>query len=116
VDTRVEDGKFIVRADLPGVDPEDVDIRVAGDVLTIKGSREEKHEHKKADFFRHEIHYGSFERSIALPHGIKAEDLKATYRDGILELSAPMPKGAAPKAVKIQVEGPKANSEKKASA
>ena len=116
VETRVEDGRFIVRTDLPGVDPKDVDIKVVGDVLTIKGSREEKHEEKKADFFRREIRYGSFERSITLPDGIKAEDLKATYSDGVLELSAPMPKEAAPKAVKIQVESSKANSEKETSA
>ena len=116
VETRVEDGKFIVRTDLPGVDPKDIDVKVVGDVLTVKGSREERHEQKKADFFRREIRYGSFERSIPLPEGIKAEELKATYHDGVLELSAPMPKEAAPKAVKIQVEGPKGNSEKKASA
>jgi HSP20 family protein len=116
VETCVHDGKFIVRTDLPGVDPKDVEIKVVGDVLTIKGSREEKHEDKKADFFTREICYGSFERSIALPDGIKAEDLKAAYHDGVLELCASMPKEAVPKAVKVQVEGPKAVSEKKPSA
>jgi HSP20 family protein len=55
------------------------------------------------DYFRREIRYGSFERSLPLPEGIKAEDLKATYRDGVLELSAPMSKEAAPKEVKVQV-------------
>lgn len=110
IESFVEDGKFIVRTDLPGIDAKNVDIKVIGDVLTIKGSREEKSETKKADFFRREIRYGSFERSISLPKGIKAEDLKATYRDGVLELSAPMPKEATPKEVKIQVEGPKANA------
>lgn len=114
IETRVEDGKFIVRTDLPGVDAKDVDIKVVGNVMTIKGSREEKRETKKADFFRCEIRYGAFERSIALPEGIKAEDLKATYHDGVLELTAPMPAGANPKEVKIQVEGPKVNAEKKA--
>jgi HSP20 family protein len=113
IDTRVEEGKFIVHADLPGIDPKDVDIKVVGDSLTIKGSREEKRETKKADYLRREIRYGSFERSIPLPEGIKAEDLKATYRDGVLELSAPMPKEAIAKEVKIQVEGP---SEKKSAA
>jgi HSP20 family protein len=116
IESCVEGGKFIVRTDLPGVDPKNVDIKVVGDVLTIKGSREEKRETKKADFFRREISYGSFERSVSLPEGIKAEDLKATYRDGVLELSAPVPKEAAPKEVKIQVEGPKENTEKKAEA
>ncbi len=114
IESCVEEGKFMVRTDLPGIDPKNVDIKVVGDVLTIKGSREEKHETKKADFFKREIRYGSFERSISLPEGIKAEDLKATYRDGVLELSAPMPRAAAPKEVKIQVEGPKGEPERKA--
>lgn len=116
IESGIEDGKFIVRTDLPGVDPKNVDIKVVGDVLKIRGSREEKRETKKADFFKREIRYGSFERSLSLPEGIKAEDLKATYHDGVLELSAPMPKEAAPKEVKIQVEAPKGTTEKKAAA
>lgn len=82
-------------------------------MLTIKGSREEKRETKKTDYFRREIRYGSFERSVPLPEGIKAENLKAVYRDGVLELSAPMPKEAVPKEVKIQVEGSTTPMEKK---
>jgi len=120
IESRVEDGKFIVRTDLPGIDPKNVDVKVVGDVLTIKGSREEKSESNKADYFRSEIRYGAFERSIALPEGIKAEDLKASYHDGVLELTAPMPKEVMPKEVKIQIEAPKVsieapkgNSEKK---
>lgn len=116
IETRVEEGKFIVRADLPGIDPKDVDIKVVGDVLTIKGEREDKQETRKADYFRREIRYGAFERSIGLPEGIKAEDLKATYHDGVLELAAPMPKEAIPKEVKIQVEGPKGGSAKTSAA
>ncbi len=116
IETRVEDGKFIVHADLPGTDPKDVDIKLVGNVLTIKGSREERRETKKADYMKREIRYGAFERSISLPEGIKAEDLKATYHDGVLELTAPMPKEAIPKEVKIQIEAPKGNSEKKAAA
>ncbi len=114
IETRVEDGKFIVHADLPGVDPKDVEIKVVGDMLTIKGSREEKRETKKADYYRREIRYGAFERSVGLPKGIKAEDLKATYHDGVLELVALMPKEAIPKEVKIQIAG--GGSEKKAAA
>ena len=87
---------------------------MVGGVLTIKGSREGKSESKKADYLRREVRYGSFERSISLPEGIKAEDLKASYRDGVLEMSAPMPKEAVPKEVKIQVEGTAAPSQKKA--
>lgn len=116
IESRVEEGKFIVRADLPGIDPKSIEIKVIGDVLTIKGSREEKRESKKADYFRREIRYGAFERSIPLPEGIKAEDLKATYYDGVLEMAAPMPKEAAPKEVKIQVESPQPLARTKAEA
>jgi HSP20 family protein len=108
VETCVEDGKFIVRTDVPGIDPKNIDIKVVGDVLMIKGHREDTRETRKADFFRRELRYGAFERSLSLPEGIKVEDLKADYHDGVLELSAPMPKEAAPKAVKIQVQGSKA--------
>ena len=116
IETRVDDGKFIVHADLPGIDPKDVDIKVVGDMLTIKGSRAEKRETTKADYMRREIRYGAFERSLGLPEGIKAEDLKGSYNDGVLELTAPMPKEGSPKQVKIQIEAPKGNSEKKAAA
>jgi len=116
IETRVEDGKYVVRTDLPSIDPKDIDIKVADGVLTIKGSREEKRESKKADYLRREIRYGAFERSIGLPEGLRAEDLKATYHDGVLELTAPMPKEALPKEVKVAIEAPKANAEKKAEA
>lgn len=112
----IDGDKFIVRTDLPGIDPKNVEIKVVGDLLTIKGSREEKRESTKPDFSYREIRYGSFERAITLPEGIKAEDLKAAYHDGVLELNAPMPKQAVPKEVKIQVEGPKEKIEKKAEA
>ncbi len=113
IESCVEGDKFVVRTDLPGVEPKDVDIKVVGNMLTIKGSREEKRETKKPDFFRREIRYGSFERSIELPEGIKAEDLKATYQDGVLQLTAPMPKEATPKEIKIEVDGSKESPSKK---
>ena len=116
IESYVKDGKFIVRTDLPGVEPKNVDIKVVRNVLTIKGSREEKEETKKADFLRREVRYGSFERAITLPEGIKADDLKANYHDGVLEITAPLPKEAAPKEVKIEVEAPKGSSQKKTAA
>lgn len=105
----VDGDKFTVRIELPGVDPKDVDIKVASGILTVKASREEKHESKKRDFFHREFHYGSFERSIRLPEGMKAEDLKATFHDGVLELAAPLPKEALPKEVKVAIQGAETN-------
>jgi HSP20 family protein len=104
IESYVDGDTFIVRVELPGVDPKDVDIKVAGGVLTVKGSREEKHETNKRDFYRREFRYGSFERAITLPEGMKAEDLKATFHDGVLELTGPMPKEALPKEVKVQIQ------------
>jgi HSP20 family protein len=110
IESYVDGDKFTVRVELPGVDQKDVDIKVAGGVLTVKGSREEKHETEKRDFYRREFSYGSFERSITLPEGMKADDLKATFHGGVLELTAPMPKEALPKEVKIQIEGGEAKN------
>jgi HSP20 family protein len=118
IESYVDGDNFTVRVELPGVDPKDVEVKVAGGVLTVKGLREEKHEINKRDFFRREFRYGSFERAIRLPEGMKAEDLKATYHDGVLELTAPMPKEALPKEVKVQIqragEAKKPDGDKKA--
>ena len=114
IESSIDGDKFVVRVDLPGVDPKNIDVQVANGVLTVKGTREEKHESDKASVFRREIRYGAFERAITLPEGIKAENLTAVHRDGVLELSAPMPKELAAKPVKIQVEEKKADAAKKA--
>ena len=114
IESSVDGDKFVVRVDLPGVDPKDIDVKVVNGILTVKGTREEKRESDKASVFRREIRYGSFERAISLPEGIKADDLKAVHHDGVLELSAPMPKEIGAKTVKIQVEEKKQDSGKKA--
>jgi HSP20 family protein len=100
----IEDGKLIIRADLPGIDPKDIEVSVTDSELRIRGSREEKKEVKKRDVFHREVRYGSFERVLTLPEGVKAEDLKASYHDGVLELTAPVPKELGRKEVKVQVE------------
>ena len=102
----VDNNKLTIRVDLPGIEPEDVDVKVAGGFLTIKGSREEKQDIRNAQFYRREMRYGSFERTIQLPEGIKAEDLKAIYKNGVLELTATIPKEVAAKQVRVEVEKP----------
>lgn len=96
--------KFYVRIELPGVDPRSVEIKVSGEILAVSGTREEKHESRRRDFYHREIRYGSFEREVRLPCGIKAEDLKANFYDGILELSAEMPHESLPKQVKVEIQ------------
>lgn len=100
VEDFVEDGAYVLRAEMPGIDPEkDLDLSVEGDVLTIRGERTEEEKTKN----RHEFHYGSFARSLALPQGARADELKATYADGVLEIRVPMD-GDAPQSRKISVQ------------
>ncbi|GAA6524596.1 Hsp20/alpha crystallin family protein [Intrasporangium sp. DVR] len=87
VEDFVEDDAYVVRAEMPGVDPDrDVRVAIEGDVLTITGERREEKREKN----RSEMHYGSFTRSIRLPHEVSAEDVNATYVDGVLEIRVPV--------------------------
>jgi HSP20 family protein len=101
--TRGED--MIIRAELPGVKSEDVDISITDNIMTLKGERKVDKEIKEEEFYSSEICYGAFERSLTIPEGIKVEDIKATYENGILEVL--IPKAAAkvpPKKVKVEVK------------
>ncbi len=104
VESWLEDGKLVVRADLPGVDPKDVDVTVSGETLTLKGKREHRAEKAGRDFFHREVAYGSFERSLTLPRGVNAGEIKATYKDGVLELTMPAPKELSRRKVPVTIE------------
>lgn len=86
-------GDMIVRAELPGVDPKNVDISVTNDILTITGQRAEDKEAEEKGYMMRESFRGAFERSIALPAGIDANSLKASFHHGVLEVT--VPKGAS---------------------
>jgi HSP20 family protein len=105
LESYVDNGKLIVRADLPGVDPNDVEITATGDQLTIRGKREQRHEEKGRDFIHREVAYGSFERSVKLPGGINPDDIRASYTNGVLQLSIPLPEQARTRKVPIQSSG-----------
>ena len=101
VDTEMRDGKFIVTADLPGMDPKSVDVSVSGDRLTIQGERKAEHEDNKDGGFYRELQYGRFERTVRLPGPIDPETVSATYRDGVLEISMKAPAGTQPTRVPV---------------
>lgn len=83
----------VIRAELPGVDPEkDVELSIADGVLRLCAHRQEKEESRNADGYRSEFRYGQLVRSLRLPEGATEADVKATYRDGILEVRVPAPK------------------------
>ena len=98
VDTFVKDDKIVVRADLPGVDPKEVDIAVEDNLLTIRGER--KAEENNADY--REVYYGRFERRIQVPTGTDPETIGAKYMNGVLEVTVPLPKPVTRK-VPVQV-------------
>lgn len=83
-------GSVVVRAELPGFDPdEDIEVEVIDGVLQIRAHREERDEEKEDGRLRSEFHYGSFTRRVRLPEGTSEDAVKATYRDGILEVRFP---------------------------
>jgi HSP20 family molecular chaperone IbpA len=82
----VKDGKLVVRVDLPGIEPKDVEVMVTGKTLTIRGKREQRSDDKGSDWFRREVHYGSFERSFELPEAVKPEEITARIATACLSL------------------------------
>lgn len=86
------EGQLIVRADLPGLSKDDVKIHITDDQLIIEGERRQEREENEGGFYRSERSYGSFYRSIPLPEGVSDEDVKASFRDGVLEITMPVSK------------------------
>jgi HSP20 family protein len=84
--------KLVVRAEIPGVTKEDIDVDIADDVLTIEGERRQESEDRGEGYYRNERSYGRFFRSIPLPEGVDADKAEAQFRDGVLEVSLPAPK------------------------
>jgi HSP20 family protein len=101
IDVERENGNLVVRADVPGLKPEEVKIEVEGDILTVSGEHEERKEEKDKHYLRRERRYGSFSRSMALPAGVDAKEIKAKTHDGVVEVTVPLPKEAKKETVKI---------------
>lgn len=98
-------GQFKVRADLPGVTKDDVKVEVTDKLLTISGERKEEKEEEREGFYRSERNYGSFYRQIPLPEGAMTENAAATFQNGVLEITIPAPKVAAPTR-KLEITSP----------
>lgn len=104
VEEFVEDNALVLRAEMPGIDPDkDVDLTIADNMLTIAAHREDKKEDKKKDSYHSEFRYGSFVRSLPLPVGTKAADIKASYKDGVLEVRVPVSETSATDVTRVPV-------------
>jgi HSP20 family protein len=104
VDIFDKDDAIVIHAELPGVKKEDVAIEVKDNVLTLRGERAESKEIKEDKYYRKERTFGSFHRAFSLPAAINPDTIKATFKDGILEIEIPKPEEQKPKQVKISIE------------
>ena len=95
--------ELVVKADLPDVKPEDLDIRVENNLLTIRGERKFEKKVNEDNYLRVERAYGSFSRSFSLANTVNSEAIKADYKDGVLTLSVPKREEAKPKQIKVNV-------------
>ena len=91
IEVKRKNNDLVVTAELPGLKKEDVKITVSGDLLTLEGERKQEKEEKREGFYHSERSYGKFLRSIALPEGAKADQANAEYKDGMLEITIPVP-------------------------
>jgi HSP20 family protein len=107
VDIFEDKDKVGIKASMPGVKPEDIDINITTDGVVIKGEAKSETETKEANYVRRERHYGTFERSIALPQGLKIDKAEATMENGVLTLEIPKAEEVKPKTVKIKGQSPR---------
>jgi HSP20 family protein len=101
VDIYETDNEVVVRAELPGMDQKDIDIRIENNVLTIKGERRMDQHVKEDNYHRIESAYGTFTRSFTLPTTVDEENAKAEYRNGILKITLPKREQSKPKQIKV---------------
>jgi HSP20 family protein len=104
IDVLERDNRLITRVDLPGMKKEDVSVEVFDGHLALSGERKRETEEKKDNVYRCEREYGSFYRAVPLPDGVKLEDVKATFSDGVLEVSVPLPTRSEANGRKVQIE------------
>jgi HSP20 family protein len=103
VDIYEHDGNLVLKAELPGIDPKDVDVRVENNVLTLRGERKFDQEVKRENCHRVERAYGTFSRSFTLPNVVDTQSIKAEFKDGVLRVTMPKREEAKPKQIQVQI-------------
>ena len=103
VDIFETEHELVVKADLPDIKPEELDIRVENNILTIRGERKFEKKVNENNYLRLERTYGSFSRSFSLANTVNSEAIKAEYKDGVLTLTVPKREEAKPKQIKVNV-------------
>jgi HSP20 family protein len=103
VDVFRNDDTLVIRSTVAGASPEDLDISIHGDLLTIRGKRDAEREAKEEDWYYRECYWGAFSRSIVLPYEVNAERTEATLKNGVLEIRVPI-QHASEKSIKVKVQ------------
>ncbi len=103
VDVEETPESYVLRADLPGINQKDVKVSLAGDTLTLRAERKRETEVRKGSLYRSERVYGAFERSFTLDTPVRGDQVKATYRDGVLEIVVPKAEEARVREIEVQV-------------
>jgi len=106
VDIYETEHELVVKADLPDIKPEELDIRVENNILTIRGERKFEKQVNEDNYLRVERTYGAFARSFSLASTVNSEAIKADYNNGVLTLNIPKREEAKPKQIKVNVEAP----------
>jgi HSP20 family protein len=104
VDVAETENEVIVKAEIPGIDPKNLEVHVTEDSLDIKGEVKDEWEERDVGYCRRERYCGTFERTIALPAKVKQDEVKAQYKDGILTITLPKVEPSKPKARKVEID------------
>ena len=104
IDIEENNGNLMVKAEIPGMDKKDIKVVVKDDMLTISGERKRENETKEKTFHRIERSYGQFRRMIRLPAEVDPDKVKATYKDGILNVTLPKPESMKPKHIDVEIK------------
>ncbi len=94
----------VVKAALPGIKPEEVEVTITGDMLTIRGESKEENEVKEENYVRKERRFGSFSRCVTLPDGLKTDKADATFENGVLTLKIPKTEESKPKTIRVKTK------------
>ena len=104
VDVAESEKAYEITAELPGMDEKNIEVKVSNGSLTIKGEKQKEKEEKKKDYYLHERHFGSFERSFALPDGVDTNKIEAAFKKGVLTVTLPKKPEAQKPSKKIEVK------------
>ncbi len=104
IEVSQDKGQIKVCADLPGLTRDDVNVEITDDMIVLSGERKQEEEENREGYYRSERSYGSFSRAIPLPEGAKADQAKATFKDGVLKITVPAPEGKKKQRRQLQVQ------------